>query len=551
MAATLMACLAYLPAGAEEPRGSDAQIASTLRLLDETEQRGVVDFGYGVGVRRAPVSHKRTPRTAMAAFAAPVAPGAVPNGDAAASVNGFYAPVSPWPIIPIHMVLTPDGRVMNYGSGADGSQGGLLIYDVWDPKSGSGTAAHLVLPNGTASDIFCSAQSLVGTTGQVLVTGGDMVINGKRNNANSSVELYDPASNALTTTVAMHYQRWYPSLTPLPNGDKLLLGGFHQTINAAGQVIHQATTIPEIFNAATGWRTLPGATSDMSWFYPHTFAATGGLAFTIDPSGHIYRIDLSGTGRTTKLAMTAPSGSTQLPTIMFAPGKLLAVRSQGIAVVIDINGALPVVTPTASLSQERLWASATLLADGKVMVSGGSAVSNALLGVAYRNETWDPATGVWTLGATYTKPRLYHSNTLLLPDGSVVNGGGGAPGPVKNLNAEMFYPAYLYANDGSGNPAPRPTLSTATLSLPVGGSIAGVVGGLDQITRVTLLRTGSATHSTNLEQRFLDLPFTQNGTAITVTLPADPVKLLPGYHMLFVFNAAGTPSVAQMVQVTN
>ena len=40
--------------------------------------------------------------------------------------------------------------------------------------------------------------------------------------------------------------------------------------------------------------------------------------------------------------------------------------------------------------------------------------------------------------------RLYHSGALLLPDATVLIAGGGAPGPLVNLNAEIYYPPYLF-----------------------------------------------------------------------------------------------------------
>jgi len=181
-------------------------------------------------------------------------------------------------------------------------------------------------------------------------------------------------------------------------------------------------------------------------------------------------------------------------------------------------------------------------------------VHNALTGVAYTAQVWNPTTGAWAAGATATKPRLYHSNALLLPDGSVLTAGGGSPGPVINLNAEIYYPAYLYRHDGSGRPAPRP----AILDAPPGGIPAGAIFNVTmnstaRVVRVTLVRAGAATHASNFEQRFIDLTATlqQNGQKLSLQLPANPNVVLPGYYLLFVFNAAGVPSVARQMLVTN
>lgn len=113
----------------------------------------------------------------------------------------------------------------------------------------------------------------------------------------------------------------------------------------------------------------------------------------------------------------------------------------------------------------------------------------------YAAAIWDPATGQWTLGASAVKPRLYHSIALLLPDGSVLTGAGGAPGPVKNLNAEMYYPGYLY--DGSGQPATRPSLVAAPdlLRLQLNPQFAATVASATPISRVTFVHTGAVTHT--------------------------------------------------------
>src|SRR4029450_5543605 len=148
--------------------------------------------------------------------------------------------------------------------------------------------------------------------------------------------------------------------------------------------------------------------------------------FVLGNDGKTFYLNPAGNGTITQLPQTNPVGYSTLPTVMFAPGKLLSVRARSV-ILVDVNGPQPAVTPTGNLSRIRKWSNATVLADGKVLVTGGSAVANQLTGVAYTADIWNPATGQWTLGASAVKPRLYHSTALLLQDGTVLTGGGGAP----------------------------------------------------------------------------------------------------------------------------
>ena len=102
---------------------------------------------------------------------------------------------------------------------------------------------------------------------------------------------------------------------------------------------------------------------------------------------------------------------------MFQPGKILQFGgNSNAAIVIDITGPTPKYTATRSMSTQRYWVSATVLADGRVLATGGSGWANVLWEVNNTAEIWDPATGQWTLDATGVKARLYHSTALLLPD---------------------------------------------------------------------------------------------------------------------------------------
>ena len=75
------------------------------------------------------------------------------------------------------------------------------------------------------------------------------------------------------------------------------------------------------------------------------------------------------------------------------------------------------------------------------------------------------------------------------------------------------------------------------------------VSGAGSVSRVSFIKTGSTTHSFNMDQRYLQLPFTANGGLLDVQLPSRAGDVPPGYYMLFVLNEQGVPSVARMVRV--
>jgi hypothetical protein len=389
-------------------------------------------------------------------------------------------------------------------------------------------------------------------SGQVLITGGDLTINSQRNFARNNTNIFSPSGNSLNANTPMNYARWYRSLVSLSNGQLAVFGGYENQVTLLPTL---PAPTPELYSPATkAWTALKGATSlsafgtNGNWYYPKTYIAPGGDLFVLGNQGGMYSVSTAGTGSISEYKVYAPAGSHELPTIPYAPGKVLSIRMNQEVVVIDYSKPVPVVTRTGNIDAVRYWANGTILADGTVLITGGSAVVNVLTGVDYEARIWNPTTGLWTAGASATKPRLYHSNSLLLPDATVLTGGGGAPGPVNNLNAEIYYPPYLYGPKGA--PAVRPLISAvAPDALNPGGTLSITVGPTDQISRVTFLRTGSSTHSNNSDQRFIALSFTQIGQNLKAKLPSDPTTLVPGFYMLFAFNEAGVPSVANIVNV--
>jgi len=463
------------------------------------------------------------------------------------NVAGAWSEVVPWPLIPIHAVLLPDGRILSYGTtnSANGTfqiQGGSFSYDVWNPADGL-YGGHLTLPNFTATDIFCSSQLVLPGGSDVFISGGD-VWNGTRvlNSPNPNTNLFRLADNTLNRQANMNRPRWYGTSITLINGEVYIQGG------------SGGTDRPEVRQTNGTFRLLSGAdTSALASTYPRNFVAPSGLVFGYDSAGKMYTVNPAGTGTyTSKGTFSGPTGD-DASAAMFRPGRILQFGgNSNLARIIDITGADPVVSVTGSLLRKRRIVNATLLANGQVLATGGSGVWNAQTDVTNYAEIWDPNTGVWTQHASGDRDRLYHATALLLPDASVMVGGGGANSPTSSLpqdntNIEIFYPPYLFSP--GGGLAARPTIVNAPDTIEIGETFAVDFAGSGPVSRVALVKTGSVTHSWNMDQRYVEVIFNTSGSRLMVQAPTRAADAPPGFYMLFVLNPAGVPSVARIVQI--
>jgi hypothetical protein len=517
--------------------------------VEETDVDAPVDFGSG------PVSTSTILSETLRQLAASGDLMTVYKPDTTSSTAfsaGAFGPAFGWPVMPIHMVLLPDGRVLSYGTDDKGVQGAQFHYSVWDPawnptQPGADTSPFELLSNVTGTDLFCSTQLVLPGSGQVLLAGGDRIVNGKRNYASGDLNFFNPADNSMRKEATpMAFRRWYATAVTTARGEVVVMGGrddlyYAGTKTIPGTSVSYSTT-PEIYVPGAGWRTLSsaksdtvfGATNGNNWWYPKSWLAPDGKILTITHDGFFHALDPAGTGTLTPLDGKLPGANWNLPSLMYAPGKILSVRNDNIVSLVDINGAQPVVTRTAApISTGRKWGFATVLADGTVWFNGGSVNDNALADAVKTSELWNPATGLWTMAANAQKPRMYHNASLLLPSGAVLTGGGGSPGPVRNLNAEVYFPPYLFNPDGSW--ATRPVVSAAPTAFTWNSSFTLTMGNTTAVDRVVLVRTGSSTHSFNNEQRFKALSFTQSGATLSVAAPTSATEMPPGYYLMFVF----------------
>jgi galactose oxidase len=245
--------------------------------------------------------------------------------------------------------------------------------------------------------------------------------------------------------------------------------------------------------------------------------------------------------------------------VMFDAGQILSVggapnyendRGTGNANVIDITSGNPTVRAVDDLNHPRTLAHSVVLPSGEVVVVGGQGISRLFTDdeATLVPELFDPDTGTWTELAPMATPRTYHSVALLLRDGRVLTGGGGLCGSCayNHPDVEILTPPYLL--DANGDPAPRPTITSAPGSAANGSSISvNVSGGASEF---ALVRMANSTHSVNNAQRRIPVDFAPTGgNGYSVQIPANAGVVPPGTYMLFALNAAGTPSIAAEIQV--
>jgi hypothetical protein len=547
MASTLAACGGGVDPAAELQESPAAlDISETALDMAEDDVDAPVDFGSGPVAAAGAVTETLKSLAAGGELNASYKPNSTTP---AAYTAGAFGPTFAWPIIPLHMVLLPDGRVLAYGSDDKGAQGAKLHYSVWDPNwnpsaPGADASAFQLLSNTTGTDLFCNTQLVLPSNGQVFMAGGDRIVNGVRNYAVADTNFFNPADNSLRKEAgSMAYQRWYGTAITTQRGEVVVMGGRDDRFfgGTSEKPATKATysPIPEIYVPGQGWRTLTGARSDAAfgavkgnWWYPKAWLTPNGRILTITNDGYFYSLNPTGSGSITKLDGKLQGTNYNTTSLMYAPGKILSVRNTTQAALIDVNGTQPVIRVTAPMSTARKWGFSTVLPDGKVWLNGGSRTANTLADAVYTSEIWDPATEKWTMTDKAAKPRMYHGNTMLLPNGAVLTGGGGAPGPVRGLNAEIFFPPYLFNPDGTW--ATQPAISSVSpKNFGWNDNFSVQMSTTGTIEKVVMIRTGSSTHSFSNEQRRMVLTFTQSGRTLTVKAPARATDMPPGYYMVF------------------
>jgi hypothetical protein len=498
-------------------------------------------------------------------------------------------------VVAVHAVLLHTGSLLIW-SGQIEDQGYRPEAWVWNPLLPVATADRVPFPDGV--DLFGSHHAAL-PDGRTLIVGGALPFDtpGAQRGANA-ICVFTPMTNTLERIGQMFEGRMYPTLVGLADGTYAVFSGFTAAPTTPGTVADSVELFrPPFFRSRQalyrGAR-LPGAARALPT-YPGLLLAPGGAVFHLGTTWQYAGLDPRGGDvntpvQTCALAIDAQQNGATWNDLL--PDRLQPHREEGTFILLPpaqagrilvaggghiqkydtdpnadyhhVAGADPRAaeildtqnpsggwTPAGENGQmhlPRVNPTAVILPDGKVLIVGGtsnfkwqkapgSVPSNAC-------ELYDPATNRFEVVAELRESRTSRATALLLLDGRVWVGGGVDPdGAELHRRTMSFYePPYVAL--------PRPVIAALTevgTDLPV----PAVYGGQEfvirtpqaaTIQRAALIRPGSATHHTDTQQRYVDLPVTaRQDDRIQVATPADPSVSPPGYYMVWIVDEHGAP----------
>ncbi|HOV19054.1 MAG TPA: IPTL-CTERM sorting domain-containing protein [Ottowia sp.] len=364
--------------------------------------------------------------------------------------------------------LLPDGRVLL--TGGDDAAGYVAASAIYSPGSGFAAYPALIWPRREHNALLLN-------TGTVLVTGGVWP-----SGALMYVETNHPAEPRQRPTATLPEDRKDHQATRLPSGNVLVTGGLLAsapgTPNAgalryrpevgAGSAVWLATAAMIQPRQSHTQTLLPGTGTHGRVLVAGGFSGPQGW----QDSAEIYDEATNAWTRTLPM-LHKHSGHTA--TLLADGSVLVAGGSDGPQASAYTETYAPAGNQwqaAGSMGSQREFHTATLLADGRVLVAGGwadSPSSGALASV----EFYDPATRQWSAGPAMAQPRYGHT-ALPLPDGRVLV-------LDRDLsNADIFDPAANAWSPAAPSPSPRGNYTATVLpdgrvlvaggGTPVGGS---------------------------------------------------------------------------------
>jgi Domain of unknown function (DUF1929) len=446
-----------------------------------------------------------------------------------------------------HLIMGPGGKILliaGSGNSSDVFAAGTFTAYIWQPTT------RALKPLTVPTDMFCAGHMLM-SNGEGIAAGGTTDYSPWK--GSKALYTFDFGSEQFVKQTNMSDGRWYPSVINTRGGYALIVGGF----DASGKNSDSSEVyIPweHKYDTQPGNREFP--------LYPHIFLTSNAKYFYTGEGWIQPAEDAEGSqdffqpgfwdpfngNKFTKVnALTHPTrrgfgsscwlGSIRRQKIMVMGGGWPATATTN---VIDLDSSSsPKYTSGPSLRSAKAYVNCVQLPDGSVLeVGGGSAnkIENASQEVSLLKSATSKS---WT--AMNPLPggehRLYHSMAYLADDGSVISLSSNPKGQARSDTVLRFEPPYLFNG-------PRPSLGGLPSEITYGKTYSINVS--SDVTKVIMMSPPSPTHGFDANQR--EIPLEYAGGKITINATS---SLAPrGYYRLFAINANGAVSTAKWTRLT-
>src|SRR5215475_10799323 len=298
--------------------------------------------------------------------------------------------------------------------------------------------------SGTWSVTGSMAHARSGQGTAVLQNGNVLVVGGwNLGVVDSTAEIYSSANGTWTGTGSVNLARYGAPVVTLPNGKVLFAGGCVNNCN-------DITSSAELFDPASGTWSYTGSLHTPRYFYTAVLLKTGKVLVaggcnaascnTVTATAELY--DPS-TGAFSATGSLSVARDYQTATLL-ANGNVLVAGGFGtsgtLAQAESYNASTGRWASAGNMSTGRSQHTATLLPNGKVLVAGGLSPLGAILASA---ELFDPASNTWATTGSLANKRYNHTAVLLLTGRVLIAGGTGQlkRASVKLASSELFNPA--------------------------------------------------------------------------------------------------------------
>jgi hypothetical protein len=493
-----------------------------------------------------------------------------PTGAAA----GLYQFLIGGVVIPLITTLGINNKVTfveKWGTGPPNSTGAYELdlalvnnfAEAWRPmhvKTDVFCSAGLTLPDKAGRQINIGGWSLESTYGiRLYIPDGSPGVPG----TNDWQENYEELS--------LQEGRWYPAAMILANGSMLVVGG---EAGSNGTPVPSLEILPRIPGGSTVV-TLPFLLrTDPYNLYPFLFVL---------PSGGVF---IAYYNEARILDEVTFATDKVLPNIPAAVNNFLGGRTyplEGTAVMLPqyppytapvtiliCGGSTPyggnaldncastqpeVANPVWTLERmpsRRVMSCITALPDGTYLILNGAEQGEAGFGLgsdpnqnALLYDPTRPVNSRISIMANTTIARLYHSESMLLPDGRVLVSGSDPEDNVhpQEYRVEVFLPPYLLSG------LPQPTYTVSSTDWTYNQVVAfTVTSGSTANLRVSLMAAVSSTHGNSLGQRTLFPAWQCAGNTCSFTVPPNNHVAPPGWYQMFILDGP-TPSHNTWVRI--